>query len=415
MRDVAGARLGIVFAVVLLAGGLASRPDVHAQSTVPGTCTAAAPAMRGASTEFVTASNLFGFHLLHDLLTHKKSANIFISPTSAEIALAMMYDGARRGTAEAMAATLGLKGMNQESVRGEAGALLTSLISADPKVRLDLADALWTRSGAPFRPVFLEHARQFYSAKVTALDFNSPSAVLTMNSWVSCATHGKIASIVKRIPQDVVLYLMNAVYFHRLWTKTFDPKSTKESTFTRDNGRKIRVPLMWQSALLPYYEEPDFQVTSLPYGSGRFSMVIVLPRRDLSLAAFEPSIASRWRTWMDRLQQRYIDLGFPRFTLQENYLLNQSLENLGMGIAFSRLADFSGISPLSLLISKVRQKTYLSVDEKGTTAAAVTSASSKLFCCSPPLMLVDHSFFLAIRDNTTGSILFVGAIDQPSS
>ncbi|HEX8918887.1 MAG TPA: serpin family protein [Chloroflexota bacterium] len=367
--------------------------------------------------QLAAASNRLGFALLHRLVASKSSRNLFVSPLSATLALSMTYDGARGGTAGAMAAALQLNGMTQTEVRNGARTLLGSLQSADPHVQLDLADSLWMRQGVPFQASFLEHARTDYSATARTLDFTAPSAPATINSWVSHATHGKITEIIGRIPPAMVMYLLNAVYFNGEWTVAFDPKRTAPGPFITSNGATVRVPFMNRTGGFESGPSGNAEIVSVPYGRGRFSMVIALPTGKSTLAGIARSLnASAWAGWLSTLHTapKSQQLSLPRFSMSSALNLRKQLAGLGMGRAFARDANFSGLCTIPRCrISEVKQKTYLKVNEQGTEAAAATGVGIGATAMPQPI-IVDHPFFLAIRDARTGAILFVGTVDNPS-
>jgi serpin B len=414
-------KLGILIAVIVCAVYLPGNSPANAQQVLQPSCTSAPAATMGSAATLAGANNDFGFRLFARLFASDARNNVLISPASAALALDMTYDGARGSTQKAMAAALGLTGLQPKSVLTSSAALLTALRSSDPHVQLTVANALWARQGVPFRQAFLRDARTYYGARVSALDFSAPSALPTINGWVKCATHGKITSIVDRIPPATVMYLMNAVYFHATWSSPFNPGQTHPDTFTTSVAQQVSVPFMVQSASFPYYASSDFQAVGLPYGSGRFEMVVILPRQGFSLETLARQLGNRtWGAWTSHLQPAQVDLSLPRFSLTESYALNQALKKLGMGIAFApSTANLSGLCPetaeLRCSLSDVRQKTYLQVEEKGTTAAAATSVGVIATAARRSIpMTVNRPFFLAIQDRTTGAILFFGAVRKPS-
>lgn len=415
IRIVMKLRVLAAIAIGLTASLVPSAP-LGAEPSAQSECTPAIPQSRGSTGALVAADNRFGFALFDRIFGGSNRGNVFTSPVSAALALQMAYDGARGQTRQVMTSTLGLGGMSQNAVRQEAAAVLAALRSTDPHVQLDIANSLWARAGVQFRRQYLQHVAQSYAARIATLDFKSPSAKNEINGWVTCATHGKITSIVDRIPTYMVMYLINAVYFHGDWKDPFNPKLTRPQTFTTGDGRQEQAPLMVQQRAIPYYAGPDFQFAALPYGNGRFSMDVVLPKTGLSLAQLAPRLtASSWQRWTAALRSTEINLALPRLTLEHAFNLNRPLIALGMGQAFSRQADLSGICAVDRCqISDVRQKTYLNVDEKGTTAAGSTSVGIGATSVRiTPSMVVNHPFYLAIRDSKSGAILFLGAVNDP--
>ncbi|HEV2132360.1 MAG TPA: serpin family protein, partial [Longimicrobiaceae bacterium] len=357
----------------------------------------------------------FGLRLFGSLAEAAPESNLFVSPTSAAFALAMTYNGAAGETREAMARTLGIAGMSREEVNRANREWLAALANTgDRRVELALANSLWGRQDFPFHNAFFERTREFYSAEVRQLPFDA-AAVRAMNGWVSTQTRGKIDDIIEEIDPLAVLYLLNALYFKGEWQYRFDPAETRNEPFLVPDGRRPIVPLMRQKVMLPYLRAEGFQAVSLPYGSGRFSMVLVLPDENSSLAAFYARLTpERWNAWMDELRETEVQVFLPRFRLEWEKDLNDVLKAMGMGIAFTGAADFSEMSPTDgLLIRKVKQKTFVEVNEQGTEAAAVTVVVIGR-TSGPPTLRLDRPFFYAIRDNATGTLLFLGQVVNPS-
>jgi serine protease inhibitor len=413
----------LVVTSLLLVVGASSIPVAHAWGTAAqshvassASCptTASIPAQRNA-TGLVSADNGFGLRLFTSIFVQNADKDVFISPTSAAIALDMVYAGARGISQSQMASTLGLANLSRAAVMTRASALLAGLRSTDAKVQLEIANSVWSRAGVQFQQAFLTNAGHYFGAKVGSLDFSSAGAPGTINSWVACATHNTITSIVKNIAADIVMYVLNATYFHGEWKTSFDSKNTHAGIFTTGSGQQVQVPFMHLTGVtFPYYQSPDFQAMSLPYGRGRFSMVIVLPRQGLSLPTFAHRLTlANWNSWVSQLQPASIPLALPKFTTRNSWSLNGPLASLGMRQAIGPNGNFSGICARCKL-SQVRQKSYLSIDEKGTTAAAVTSGGVSATAVHQT-MLVDHPFLIAIRDSKTGAILFLGAENNPAS
>ncbi len=217
----------------------------------------------------------FDFRLFLQLVNQEGiSKNLFISPTSIGIALAMAYNGAQGETKQAMAEVLGITGMTLQEVNQANALLINALDNLDEKVQLDIANSLWAKEGMEFLPSFIKHNEDFYGAEVTNLDFSDPGAPDTINTWISKETHGKIDRIVNNIDENTALFLINALYFRGTWTKVFDRRKTYEADFTRIDGSKKRVPMMMSRSGYTYHRDKKFEAINLPYGSGRVSMYI---------------------------------------------------------------------------------------------------------------------------------------------
>ena len=369
----------------------------------------------------VTAANTrFSFKLFSEILKQnnsQNSQNIFISPTSVAIALAMTYNGAKGETQQAMAKTLELQGISLQEINSANAALIAAVQNADDKVQLNIANSLWAKQDINFNPDFLQTNQDFYNATVTNLDFSDSGAVNAINDWVKQSTNGKIDRIVQQINSDDMMFLINAIYFKGKWTKEFDPEQTTIGPFYLAAGEEKQHPLMSQSGKYSYYENKKFQAVSLPYGNdGRLSLYVFLPSDNSSLTAFYQDLnADNWEKWIAQFRNRQGSIRLPRFKINYDLTLNDALKALGMGAAFEPKADFSGIGD-NLALSEVKHKTFVEVNEEGTEAAAATSVGITLTSApseQPFQMNVDRPFFCAIRDNQTGTVLFMGSIVNP--
>jgi serine protease inhibitor len=366
----------------------------------------------------VEANTKFGFKLFQEVLKQDSNKNVFVSPTSIAIALSMTYNGASGETQQAMAKALELQGMSLPDINQANEALKATLEKADPDVQLAIANSLWAKQGIPFKPEFLQSNQQFYKAKVTELNFSSPDATKTINGWVKENTRGKIDRIINQIQPNDVLFLINAVYFKGNWSKQFDKSQTTERPFYLSNGTQKQHPMMSQSGKYRYYENESLQAVSLPYGKGRLSFYVFLPKKNTNLKTFEQQLSlENWQQWMNQFQMRSGSIQLPRFKFDYDIQLNNALKALGMETAFSNQANFSNMTSASVAIDEVKHKTFVEVNEEGTEAAAATSVGMVLTSAPMPQepfqMVVDRPFFCAIRDNETGTILFMGSIQEP--
>ena len=365
------------------------------------------------------ANNRFGFKLYAQLLKEQPSQNVFISPSSIAMALAMLYNGASGETQQAMSKAMELQGMTLEEVNQSNAQLKSFLENADPKVALIIANSLWGREGIAFKQEFFRICTESYGAEVKSLDFMSPMAPDIINSWVSRSTRGKIQQIIGDV-RDSVLMLINAVYFKGEWSKQFDKASTHDGPFHLLDGRVTQSPMMMQSGDYEYFKGDQFQAIRLAYGQGRFGMYIFLPNQNSSLEAFNRSLDERtWEIWKAQFQVEGGSVTLPRFRLVYEAHLKDSLAALGMGPAFdSSRANFERIQapPSGLYINEVKYKTFLEVNEEGTEAAAATAIGLDLGATHLPKefsIVVDRPFFCVIVDELTESILFMGSVVEP--
>lgn len=403
-------------------GGLSAAPALLGARGARAMLSSAMTETAQSGQDAVTTATLdFGFRLLRQLAA--PAANTIFSPSSVATALAMTYNGAQGSTQRAMAAALGLQGLSVARVNAAHALWRTALPRLDHRVQVSDADALWVRQNLTLLPQFLRDNQTYYGAEVAALDFASPQARTTINSWVSRQTHGKIASIIDHpIDPATALYLVNALYFKGSWTVRFNKADTRTGAFTLPGGQRKNVPMMSRTASFPYYRGQGFQAISLPYGVGRLSMYLFLPDSGSDLASFQRGLtAQTWTAWMAQFRAARGTIALPRFTVQYGANLNMALTALGMGEAFDpNRADFrgmvSGLAPSqNVFISEVAHKTYMQVDEEGTTAAASTSVGMTTAAMMPGFtMIVDRPFICAIRDALTGTLLFIGSIVDPT-
>ena len=367
-------------------------------------------------------SSDFAFGLFQQVASVGYEDNIVLSPLSAKLALALAYNGAVGGTKEAMASVLDLEGMSLEEANQQLGNLMTSLEQADEEMLLEIANSLWAddSDGYELRQDFVERCREWYEAEVANLDFSDPRAPDTINAWVKEKTHDKIDKIVGSLSPEIALVLINAVYFDGKWRTQFDAALTEDGDFRLLDGSTATVPLMHQSGEYSYYEDEDLQAVSLPYGEGRMSMYVILPREGRDYGEFLGTLSeTNWEGWMGSFVDREGELTLPRFKVEYEKELNDALEAMGMQPAFvSGLEDmFTDLGGQKAYISKVLQKTYIDVNEEGTEAAAATGVYMGITSVQPALppfvMTVDRPFFFAIRDNQTGTLLFMGSITNP--
>ena len=371
--------------------------------------------------QLTEANTIFSIELFETLLNKEPNSNIFISPASISLALAMTYVGAKGETALAMAKVLGFEGMSREDINAAFLDLSKILDLDEPQVQLDIANSLWVRKGVEFYEEFLEANRKNFGAEIAALDFNQPDAASTINRWVEQRTNGKITDLVSApIDPMAVLFLINAIYFNADWATPFNPSLTKDLPFELLGGGTKELPLMFRTGMMPYLDGEGFQAVGLPYGdTDRLSMYVFLPDADSDLSRFHAQLTpTNWNKWLAAFSDKTGSLGLPRFKLEYEVSLKEALVELGMGVAFEQsAADFSGMRPTppALNISEVKHKSYISVDEKGTEAAAATSVTVKM--SGMPLnmfdMTIDRPFFFTIVDNESGTILFMGSIVNP--
>ncbi|MCX8066624.1 MAG: serpin family protein [Anaerolineae bacterium] len=375
----------------------------------------------------VQGNTAFALDLYHRL-RKAVDGNLFYSPYSISLALAMTYAGARGETERAMAQTLRFS-LPQERLHPAFNALDLALASRgqgakgkdEGGFRLRIVNAIWGQRGYPFLPEFLDVLAQNYGAGLRVVDFHQdPEAVrVLINDWVSEQTEGRIRDL---IPPGVIdrltrLVLTNAIYFNAAWAEPFDENLTQEGTFYLLDGTEVRVPMMRQSTQLGYVEGEGYQAVEIPYDGRELAMIVIVPQRG-QFETFEASLDSaRLREILQSLTYREVNLTLPRFRVESSFRLAEPLSEMGMKVAFTPdEADFSGMDgSRALYIGDVLHKAFVSVDEKGTEAAAATAVVIKVTAIglAPVEVTVDRPFIFLIRDLQTGAVLFVGRVVDP--
>jgi serine protease inhibitor len=361
-----------------------------------------------------TADNTFGLNLFQTLIAGS-TGNVAISPINVAMALQILYNGAAGTTRQAMAQTLQLGALSTQDLNNANAALQASLLNPDPEVEVIVANSLWMHlDNNPVLASFTQTDQTYYGATVGDLS----GAPANVNAWASAATSGLITDILPNANYaEVVAVIANTIYFKGQWSTAFDPGQTVSAGFTLVDGSAVPSQMMHQSGSYAYLQGADFQAVSLPYGQGRFSMLIVLPNSGVSLSSFAAGITSADISgWVGQLQMTQGSVALPKFTSTYGISLAPALSTLGMGIALcsSNMADFSALAP-SVCVSDVEHKTVVEVDETGTVAAAGTTITVGPTAIAAPMftMTMDHPFLYAIRDDLTGELLFLGILVNP--
>lgn len=402
------AALGV--ALALAACGQSSSP------TAPTPITQLPRALTVNEQLLITQFNGFAFSLFRQVGSQAPDSNLFLSPLSASMALGMTMNGAKGPTLDAMRSTLGFSSMTLSDADAAYASLIALLQGLDPHVDFEIANAIWYRQGFAVNPTFVQTDKQYFDATVQALNFDSPSAAKTINAWVYTSTKGKISDIVdSNIDPTIMMFLTNAIYFKGAWQYQFNAGYTSEQPFHLENGSTLPVPMMkLPGATLPGTETATYQAIELPYGGGAFAMDVIVPVQGTTIDDVAAELANGgWPVLLSQLTPQTGDVQIPRFRLSWGARLNDALTALGMGIAFGPQADFSGISDGGLMISDVRQKAFVDVNEEGTTAAAVTKVTASVTSTEAWSFTANRPFLFVIRERLSGAILFMGRLDQP--
>lgn len=390
-------------------------------STGPGNGGGAEPitslprALTAGEQEVIARSTAFGLELLGRSVAADERPNVVLSPLSASMALGMTMNGAAGSTFDAMRSTLGFDGMTQSEINASYEGLIDLLTGLDPDVEFGIANALWANEGFPFHQSFFDAVAQAFDATVQTRDFAQPATLDAINGWADQATNGFIPEVLEELDPDLVLLLMNAIFFDGAWTEAFDPADTAPGEFRRADGSTVTVDFMSAANVdFPLAFGPTWNAVELPYGGGAYAMIIVVPEGDVRTLVSEWTPAD-WADVRARLTEVEVDgIWIPKFKIQHDAFLNPVLADMGMEVAFTSGADFSNLSPRGqqLCIDFVRQKTFIEVDEVGTRAAAVTTVG-----IGPTSFLglrADRPFFFALHERLSGTLLFTGVVGDPT-
>lgn len=365
----------------------------------------------------------FGFRLFRETAGDKPSENVFVSPLSVTLALGMTYNGAAGSTKEAFERTLGVENALPVEINGAYRDLRTTLIGADPKVEVNIANGIWADRNFEFRRDFLARNSEFYGARVQSIEMSNPDAAKAINDWVKEATESKIPQLFDKLAEDAKAVLVNAIYFKGLWADPFKKEVTRDRTFTSFDGKEKSIPMMSRSDEdIEYLKSDKFTAIRLPYGSGRVSMAVFLPNKGIAIGTLIKEFnAKNWAIWNGQFKPKEGSITIPKWRVEASYELKDTLKEIGLGIAFDpQRADFSAMANVKageLFISRVVHKTFVEVDEVGTEAAAATGVEMRPTAAMPTQerfeFVADRPFIYAITDKSTGSVMFIGAFGKP--
>jgi serpin B len=296
---------------------------------------------------------------------------------------------------------------------------MEQLIHLDDQVEFSIANSIWYRLGFQVLSEFIQTNRDYFDAEVKEIDFADPQTVEIINQWIEDKTNNKIKDMLDFIPVDAVMYLINAIYFNAQWKYEFDKGDTYEGDFHLSDGSRHLTDFMRVSGDFVYTSNEDFTAVELPYGDSTFSMVAMLPSSGKTVSELVAQLnVDNWDSWFDNSFLTGVQVDLPKFKYEYKELLNDPLETLGLGVAFSPSeADFTGINPDGdLFISRVIHQTFIDVQEEGTEAAAATIVEVSLTSAGgggPINFKADKPFLYLIKENSTGAVLFIGTVGRP--
>ncbi|HPY15861.1 MAG TPA: serpin family protein [bacterium] len=375
------------------------------------------------SKEIVAANSALAMDLFSKLSFEESGVNMMISPLSISIAMAMVTNGASDENLAEMKEVLGFKDMTMEAVNAQFYELIQSLVEADKDLVLSIANSVWMDD--LFEPrvkeAFLDALLESYEAEPFTIDFQADGAKDTINSWVSENTNGKIEKIIEEIGADTVMYLINAIYFKAAWTITFDKESTYDGQFTLSDESTKTVPMMTFKDAQDFdfyssgWEDGDYSVIRLPYGRGKFAFYGIIPNSG-SIDEFISKMAENGLEsyFKNLVETEEVPVIMPKFKFEYEKSLVDIFKTLGMEKAFAE-GGFLNLADQGegLYISDIKHKTFIEVNEEGTEAAAVTSVEVGE-TSMPAGFYGTRPFVFVIRDDRSGTILFIGKVEDPS-
>ena len=383
-----------------------------------------APAQISQDNATVKGNNQFAIEL-YKKLAQGKSTNFFVSPYSVSSALAMTYAGAKGATAREMSRVLHF---TPTQLHQDNKLLADHFDKINRKgLKLKVANSLWAEKTQKFLPAYLTLNNKYYKAKVSNLDFKSKPerSRLIINKWVEGKTNKKIKNLIPKglINQTTRLVLTNAIYFKGDWKYIFKKSQTKKMLFIAGNKRFPGTKFMRMQRRFRYTENKQLQAIELPYKDDKMSLLVLLPKNKGGIQEVEKQLsAQKLAQLMDDSFYTKVKLSLPKFKMTISSKLKAPLKQLGMKTAFSNQADFTGMTKHSeLKISEVVHKAFVEVNEKGTEAAAATAVIMRTKSASvrrsvpPKIFKADHPFIFIIKDNQTGSILFIGKLENPQA
>ncbi|WP_461863337.1 serpin family protein [Thermococcus sp.] len=409
----------LLVALILLTGGCISTGNTATGSErSPSTVITDTGGLTPPKLEKMAVSNnRFAIDLYREL--SGKDGNLFFSPYSIFVALSMVYEGTGGKTAEEMRSVLHIPRDELERREGMRELILSVDKPASDAYVLRTANALWVQRDYPVKESYISIMRKFYLSQVNEANFKDDprGAESEINRWVEKQTAGKIRKLVSGLSPLTRLVITNAIYFKANWSRRFDPHNTRNETFHTLNGTVI-VPMMHQKGRFRYTEGEGFQALEMPYTGGRLSMLIILPARGRLREIEEKLTPDFINKTLDEMKTENVEVVVPKFRFESTYFLRKTLMEMGMRTAFTDRANFSGISDRPLAISQVIHKTFISVAENGTEAAAATAVI--MTAAAAPgqkpeykVFKADHPFIFLIYDRKTGAILFMGRLMNP--
>lgn len=368
----------------------------------------------------VESSNNFAFDIFARVNSGEEAGkNFMISPLSISYALSMTLNGAANETLTAMKSALSMAEMSVDDINSSFSTLTEALLSVDDKVDINIANSVWVMEGFDVLPGFVQRLGDYYDAETGEFTI-SQASIDEINGWIEEETNGMIKDMLRELSTDLRLLLINAICFEGEWYSGFDKKNTTDEPFYLTDGNSVEVPMMTQTENFSLYVGDEFAMLELPYGRGNFVMDIILPHSNNELENLISTFTGEnFNRWAEQAASHEVTVLLPRFKYGYEKQLKDILSDMGMGIAFSDMADFSNMTETEpLCIGFVQHNSYIETEEKGTKAAAATIAgmclTSMPLTPQPYTFNADHPFLYVIREVTTNTVIFMGKVGDPS-
>ncbi|OJV31921.1 MAG: hypothetical protein BGO29_00305 [Bacteroidales bacterium 36-12] len=369
--------------------------------------------------EIVEADNSFAFKMFKEV-SKREGHNTFFSPLSLDMAMGMLYNGASGNTRNEIIRALGIQDFSATEMNEYYQKISQALLTVDPTTDITVANSIWYRNNFSVKKQFIEIGKGYFDANIQALSFNDSQSANIINNWCAEKTNNRIQNLIgNTIPNDMMMYLVNALYFKGQWQADikFDREKTKLDNFTKTNGQKIKVNLMEKTSSLKHFSDEHLQCVEMDYGNRAFSMIVILPQQDKDINQLISYLDNKkLHDAVQGMHRKSVWLKLPRFKTECDFSLTQPIMDLGMSRIFK--GGFKNISNDDLWVSDIIQKTFVEVNEEGTEAAAATTitmvgAAGRAKKIEPVRFFADRPFLYIIREKSTGVILFIGRMDEP--
>lgn len=381
-------------------------------------------ALKEIEPERIQAMNTMGLHILQQMSAKEKGDgnNLLISPYSIAAAIGMAYNGSVGETRQEMAEVMGWSGLEMERVNASQAALQQLLAHPGNGIEIGIANSMWMKDGIPVEETYKTTIQQAYEAEIRTLNGQPTQAKEEINQWVKQHTEDMISNLMQEPPEkESLMILVNAIAFDGNWMDEFDPEYTTDDEFKVANGKALSVRMMHQTKQFQYSENEDWQAVRLPYGDGQMHLLIILPQEGRTLDEVQQQLLDAPKRLDAGSEYRLVELSLPRFRAEYGVNLRETLQQMGMEMAFDPYAaNFTKmISPgpnLQAYIGQIQHRAVMEVNEQGTVAAAATMVGMEAGSAPPtdPVkMNVNRPFMVAVVDEATDAWVFAGSIYNP--